>query len=137
MAVVRRDAVDRWVEGYEEAWRAPGTRRLAELFTPDVTYLPSPWGTPLHGLDALAAFWEAERAGPDEEFAMWSDVVAVDTDTAVVRVHVDYARPGAGSWRNLWVVRFAPGGRCAAFEEWPFAPRQDDGHPPGTEAPSD
>jgi hypothetical protein len=25
-------------------------------------------------------------------------------------------------------LRFAPGGRCASFEEWPFAPDGDDGH---------
>jgi len=131
MAVVRRDYVERWVRVYEEVWRTPGTARLAELFSPDVSYSPSPWADPVRGLDELALFWEAERDGADEPFAMSCEVVAVDADTAVVRVAVDYGpEPGHGpSWRDLWVVRFAAGGRCVAFEEWPFAPGQGDGHP--------
>ena len=128
MPVVRRDAVHRWLAEYEVAWRTPGTGRLAELFTPDVTYSPSPWATPVRGLDELALFWEAERDGPDEEFFMASEVVAVDGDTAVVRVDVDYGPPHGRHWHDLWVVRFAPGGRCAVFEEWPFRSGQVDGH---------
>jgi len=137
MPVVRRDAVQRWITEYEVAWRTPGTARLAELFTPDVSYRPAPWSSPVRGLDELALLWEAERAGPDEEFAMTSEVVAVDGDTAVVRVHVDYSPPDGRSWRDLWIVRFASGGRCAVFEEWPIAADQPDDHgafggtPPG------
>ena len=132
MAVVRRDHVERWTRAYEDAWRTPGTGRLAELFTAEVTYSPSPWAAPVRGLDELASFWEAERHGADEAFAMSSELVALDGDVAVVRVAVDYGEPpGSGpSWRDLWVLRFAAGGRVAAFEEWPFAPGTDDGHGP-------
>lgn len=119
-------AVAEWVEAYEALWRAPGTDLLADVFAPDVVYLPSPWARPLHGLEALAAFWETERDGPDEAFTLTSRVLAVDGDTAVVRVDVDY---GTGNrWRDLWVLTFDAEGRCASFEEWPFAPRQSDGH---------
>ncbi len=120
--------VEAWVDRYEQAWRTPSTDRLADLFAPEVTYLPSPWGRPVQGLDALATFWDSERAGADEEFTMTRSVVAVDGDTAVVRVEVEYAAPGGRRWRDLWVIRFAPDGRCAEFEEWPFAPDQADGH---------
>lgn len=112
--------------GYERAWRSPGTDALAALFTPDVSYRVSPWAEPLRGLDRLAAFWEEGRDGPDEEFTMTSEVVAVDGDVAVVRVSVEYGR--GRDWRDLWVLRYDADGRCAAFEEWPFAPSQDDGH---------
>ncbi|MFC8799271.1 hypothetical protein ACFT2C_16170 [Promicromonospora sp. NPDC057138] len=58
---------------------------------------------------------------------MAAEVVAVDGPTAVVRVSVEYG--GSGSrWRGLWVLTFDEDGRCAAFEEWPFAPGQSDGH---------
>jgi ketosteroid isomerase-like protein len=130
MPVVRRDRVTRWVELYEQAWRTPGTDRLAELFTADVLYTPSPWAAPLKGLDELALFWDAERDGADEPFTMTSEVLAVDADTAVIRVAVAYDRSPERPWRDLWVLRFAAGGRCAAFEEWPFSPDADDGHPP-------
>ena len=125
-----RRRVERWLAGYERAWRTPGAATLAELFTPDVTYLPSPWGEPVEGLDHLEAFWESERGGADETFTMAPEVLAVEMETAVVRVDVQYTSPDA-SWRNLWVIVFSTGGRCSRFEEWPFAPGQPDGHEPG------
>lgn len=123
----RADVVG-WIAGYEEAWRSPGTVRLGALFTEDATYLPSPWSRPRHGLAAIAELWEAERDGPDEAFTMQDEIVAIDTErsTAVVRLEVTYG--DGGHWRDLWVIRFAPDGRCEAFEEWPFAPDQPDGH---------
>ena len=116
-----------WVEGYERAWRSPGTDALAALFTEDASYLVSPWAEPMNGLGAIAEFWEAERDGPDEPFMMTAEVVAVDGDVAVVRAEVEYTATG-NVWRDLWVLRFSADGRCAEFEEWPFAPRQPDGH---------
>jgi ketosteroid isomerase-like protein len=124
--VVTRRAVEEWVAGYERAWRTPGVDPLASLLAADATYVASPWRPPIRGLDAIGAFWEQSREGPDEEFTMTSEVVAVDGDVAVVRVAVDYA--GGDRWRDLWVLRFGTDGRCVAFEEWPFAPRQPDGH---------
>ncbi|MCI0347013.1 MAG: nuclear transport factor 2 family protein [Chloroflexi bacterium] len=123
-----RDAVARWIEAYERAWRTAGTDGLRELFTDDVRYVPSPWRPPIEGLKQLAIFWDAGRDGPDEPFTMSSELVAVDGDSAVVRVEVEYLADGGGSWRDLWMLRFASDGRCARFEEWPFAPSQRDGH---------
>jgi ketosteroid isomerase-like protein len=128
MAGMDRDAVEAWVAGYEQAWRTPGTEGLAELFSPDVSYLPSPWAHPMVGLSRLARWWDAERDGPDEPFTMTAEVVAVDGATAVVRVEVVYLRDDPSRWRDLWILRFEADGRCAGFEEWPFAPRQADGH---------
>jgi len=119
--------VRRWVERYEQAWRSPGTDALAELFIDDATYLVSPWAEPVRGLDASRALWESERVGPDEKFTMTSEVVAVDGDVAVVRVEVEYAAT-ENRWRDLWLLRLDDQGMCVAFEEWPFAPDQPDGH---------
>ena len=126
MADMDHQAVDDWVAAYEALWRAPGTEMLAEIFAPEIVYLTSPWARPLHGLQAVAELWEAERDGPDEEFTMTSRVLAVDGATAIVRAEVDY---GDGSrWRDLWVLTFDAEGRCASFEEWPIAPRESDDH---------
>jgi SnoaL-like domain len=125
---MERAGVERWVVEYERLWRTPGVSALGDIFTADVTYRPSPWAEPIRGLDALGGFWDAERKDPDEEFTIAGEVVAVDGDTAVVRVAVDYDEPLSARWRDLWVLRFADDGRCAAFEEWPFAPDQRDGH---------
>jgi hypothetical protein len=74
--VTDRADVQLWVDGYERAWRTAGTGDIAGLFADDVTYVPSPWATPVHGLEALARFWESERDGHDEVFTMTSEVVA-------------------------------------------------------------
>jgi ketosteroid isomerase-like protein len=121
-----RAQAEAWVADYERAWRTAGTDALEELFTPDATYSPGPFEAAFVGLPAIARMWEAEREGPDEIFSMTSEVVAVEADTAVVRVEVDYGDLGRPTYRDLWVVRLDSAGRCTAFEEWPF-------WPPGTE----
>lgn len=120
--------VHQWVDSYERAWRTAGTTSLAGLFTEDVTYQASPWQPPMAGLGAVCEFWETEREGPEEEFALASEVVAVEGDTAVVAVQVEYGGPAPQQWRDLWVMKFGTDGRCLAFEEWPYAPDQPDGH---------
>ncbi len=117
-----RPAVEAWVDRYEAAWRSAGTEALAELFAEDAGYRMSPYGETAVGLGAIAGLWERERQGPDEEFEMGREVVAVEGDTAVVRVAVRY---GTGAeYRDLWILRFAADGRCREFEEWPFWPGQ-------------
>jgi hypothetical protein len=118
-----RAFADAWVARYERAWRSPGTDGLAELFTADATYQQSPFHEPVVGLANIAEMWENERDGPDEVFHMAHEVVAVDpaARVAVVRVDVEYGDPIEQEWADMWVIRFADDGRCAAFEEWPFA----------------
>jgi hypothetical protein len=120
--VTDRAAVNRWLVGYEAAWRTAGTATLGGLFTPDATYLQSPYQEPVIGLDEIARMWDREREGPDEIFTLRSEIVAVDGGTAVVRVEVAYGDPVRQEYRDLWIIRFADDGRCAAFEEWPFWP---------------
>ena len=118
--------IDGWLTRYERAWRTPGTDLLDELFADDVTYRPAPWADPVVGLAALRRFWEASRTGPDEGFAMATEVVAEQDGTSVVRVHVGY--DDGQRWRDLWIVERDEQGRCHHFEEWPFQPGQPDGH---------
>ena len=116
----RKELAD-WVERYESAWRSPGTEPLAGLFTDDATYSPAPYAEPHRGLDAIRRMWEAERT-PGEQFSMESEVVAVEGNTGVVRLRVEYRKPRSQEYRDLWVVTLDERGRCTAFEEWPFWP---------------
>ena len=116
----RRDVAD-WVAAYERAWRLPGVDALAGLFTFDAVYRQGPYDEPVVGLPAIGRMWERERSGPDEVFTMSANIVAVEQDTAVVRVDVAYGNPES-EYRDLWIVRFAADRRCREFEEWPFAP---------------
>lgn len=117
-----RAAVSGWVADYAAAWRSEGTGALAELFAPGASYRMSSYAEPVRSLDAIGELWEREREGPGEEFQMGHQVVAVDGDTAVVRVDVAYG--DGAEYRDLWILRFASDGRCREFEEWPFWPGQ-------------
>lgn len=124
MTEMTRDVVQKWLAGYEQAWRSIGTSGLAALFTSDIRYRPSPWRDPVTGVNTLGTWWEGERDEPDEGFTVGYEVLAVDGSVAVVRVEVDYASEEGnhGEWRNLWLLTFAQDGRVSAFEEWPFTP---------------
>ena len=114
-----------WIEGYERAWRIPGTDGLAQLFTEDASYMHSPYADPVSGLTAIARDWEDNRDGPDENFTMAAGILAVDGNIGVARVYVRYAADEGSEpqeYQDLWVVRFDESGRCRSFEEWPFWP---------------
>lgn len=117
-----RPAVRRWVEGYERAWRAPGTAEISTLFTTDATYLHSPYEEPVVGINDIGRMWEEEREGPNEVFTLSTEVVAVDNQTAVVRAEVRYGQPVRQEYRDLWILRLEDDGRCSWFEEWPYWP---------------
>jgi uncharacterized protein (TIGR02246 family) len=122
MMVLDHEAVEGWMAAYEAAWRAPGTAGLAALFTPDATYLQSPYEEPITGLDQIARMWDDEREGPGEVFTTTTEIVALEGATAVVRIEVHYGDPVQQEYRNLWIIRFDSTGRCRSFEEWPFWP---------------
>jgi hypothetical protein len=121
-----RGVVIDWIAQYERAWRSPGTDALEGIFAEAVSYSPSPWADPVQGMVSLRRFWDAAREGSDEGFRMSSEIVAIDGRRAVVRVSVNY--DDGQRWRDLWVLTLNDEGRCDHFEEWPFAPDQDDGH---------
>jgi hypothetical protein len=114
--------LEAWIDRYEQVWRTAGTDGLATLFADEVSYWPSPWDEPVRGLAALATFWDAQRDGPDEQFEMTSEIVAVDGGNGVVRVEVSYGN--GDRWRDIWIVQLSDDGRCNHFEEWPIAPRR-------------
>lgn len=120
--MIDRASVESWIARYERAWRVAGTESLAELFREDASYRMAPYEDAARGLETISALWERERAGPDEEFEMNAELVAVEGDTAVARIDVAYA--SGEEYRDLWIIRFAGDGRCREFEEWPYWPGQ-------------
>jgi hypothetical protein len=129
---VDRYQLRRWIDAYERAWRTPGTDALEQLFSARATYQTAPFERPHEGLAAIARMWEAEREGPDEVFAMDSEIVAVEGELGVVRVEVRYGDPVTQTYRDLWIVAFDGERRCRSFEEWPFWPPSSDGRIAGT-----
>ena len=114
-----REGAARWVGDYERAWRDDDAGAVERLFTADAAYRRSPYEPSEVGHDAIKAFW-LEDSG--RRFSMDATVLAVDHDVAVVRVDVLYNDPVQQEYRDLWILRFAPDGRVADFEEWAYWP---------------
>ena len=119
-----REAVAGWIALYEAVWRQRRPRDLERLFTDDATYRASPSAPPIRGIDAIRRWWAAET-DPADEWALSSQVLAVDGDVAVARLEVRYAAPDPRRYIDLWIMSFAPDGRCRSFEEWYWTPEFD------------
>jgi hypothetical protein len=117
------DELNRWIDSYEAIWRSG--EGVEELFTPDASYTSSPYCKPYVGYDAIKEFWKRET-GEGEEFTMDREIVAVEGDTGVVRLEVEYTAPQRRHYRDLWIVTLNADGRCTAFEEWPFWPEDSE-----------
>jgi ketosteroid isomerase-like protein len=121
---VTRDELTGWIGAYEAAWRSgEGVHRL---FTPDARYRSSPYMDPYAGIAAIEEFWKRET-DEGEEFTVDSEIVAIEGDTGVVRLEVDYTAPEQRHYRDIWIVTLGAEGLCTAFEEWPFWPPGSDG----------
>ena len=118
-----REELSRWIDAYEAAWRSG--EGVDQLFTPDARYRSSPYMEPYTGMAAIDEFWKRET-DEGEQFTVDREIVAVEGDTGVVRLEVEYTAPKYRHYRDIWIVTLDPDGRCTAFEEWPF-------WPPGTE----
>ncbi len=109
------DAVQAWLDAYVDAWRSNDPALIGALFTEEATYGYNPWDEPLRGREAIVADWIDEPDPPGSWEATYRPLL-IDGDRAVARGRTEYA-DGKTYW-NLFVLRFAPDGRCAEFVEW-------------------
>ena len=114
-----RDEVMAWVGDYEAAWRDGDLAALPRLFTENATYRRAPYEPVDVGLEAISSFWLEDD---DEVFTMTAEPVAIEGQSAVVRVEVHYGDPERQEYRDLWVMQFAEDGHFESYEEWPFWP---------------
>lgn len=107
-----------WVEGYKKAWASNEPDDIRALFTIDATYAYRPNdATAPRGHDEIVASWlESKDAPGDYTFEYW--VVSESDTVAVVQAVTDYSASGGKVYDNLWVIRFADGGRASDFTEW-------------------
>ncbi len=93
-----------WVDAYVHRWRTSDVTGVAELFSPDVRYLKSPYAEAAVGHAAVAAFWRDDLG---QTFEVSSEVVAVEGRNAVARLQVTYLAPEQQEYRDLRVMQFA------------------------------
>ena len=120
---MNRTDVQTWLDRYVEAWRANEAGPIEALFTEDAVYSYRPWESDEHtlrGRDAIVASWLEEPDAPEAWEAQY-EPYAVDGDRAVAIGWSRYAPTGDDperTYRNAYLLRFAPDGRCAEFHEF-------------------
>ena len=66
--------------------------------------------------------WDEDREDPVEVFTLATEILAVDSPTAIVRAEVRYGNPVRQEYRDLRIMQIRDDGRCSWFEEWPCWP---------------
>jgi len=107
-------AVSDWLARYVRAWNTNDPDDIAGLFTADATYRGAPYAPGLHGTAAIVADWLARQDRPGETTFTWRPV-ALTGQVAVIEGTTTYPTQ---VFRNLWVIRLDPEGRCHEFTEW-------------------
>lgn len=105
-----------WVNSYVRAWNTNDPQDIARLFTEDAKYYTAPHREPWSGRDAIIAGW-LDRKDEPGTYEFRHEVLAVAGNLGFVRGWTTYKNPPK-NYSNLWVIRFAPDGRCAEFTEW-------------------
>ena len=98
---VTRDDVQRWLDGYVDAWRSNDPEAIGALFAPDATYRFQPYGDPVVGREAIVANWLEDPDEPGSWQARY-EPYAVDGDRAVAIGESRYVQPD-GSLRDLFL----------------------------------
>ncbi|HEY7846607.1 MAG TPA: nuclear transport factor 2 family protein [Candidatus Limnocylindria bacterium] len=116
-----RDYLRDWLDRYVAAWRANEPEPIRALFTDDVRYRYQPYGdsATVRGLDALVDNW-LENPDPPDSWEAEYRPYAVDGDNAVATGWSRYLAADSKperTFRNVFLMRFAPDGRCAEFTD--------------------
>ncbi|HEX7173122.1 MAG TPA: nuclear transport factor 2 family protein [Candidatus Limnocylindria bacterium] len=115
-----RDDVQAWLDRYLAAWRANEPEQIESLFTEGATYRYHPYGADaLQGREAIVAGWLEEGDDPDAWDAHY-EPFAVDRDRAVATGWSRYTATDdepERTFHNVFLLRFAPDGRCEEFTE--------------------
>lgn len=125
---MHRDAVDRWLRAYVDAWKTYDPERIASLFADNVRYRYHPYDAPIEGRDAVVRSWlgSSDLAGASSRdepgtYDATYRAVAVDDRVAVAVGTTHYSESADSPKRvfdNCFLIHFDPEGRCTDFTEW-------------------
>jgi ketosteroid isomerase-like protein len=120
---MNRSDVQAWLDRYIEAWRSNDPGQVGALFTEDAVYRYNPYGSGkahLTGQPAIVKSW-LDQADETEGWEAEYEPYAIEGDRAVAIGFSRYLASGSEpekTYHNVFLLRFAPDGRCAAFTEY-------------------
>lgn len=122
-----RDALQRWLDRYVDAWQTYDPDRIGDLFTDDAEYLYHPSDEPVRGRDAIVRAWtEPDGAASTRDepgtYEAQYEPYAVDGERAVAvgwsRYFGDATRSTVERvYDNCFLLEFGADGRCRRFTE--------------------
>lgn len=117
-----RDAVDRWLARYVEAWRTYDRERIGALFSADAQYRYHPYDEWIRGREAIVGSWLGETRDRPGTWEAEYRTIANDGDVAVAVGTTTYLVEAGGpidrEYDNCFVLKFDAEGRCSEFTEW-------------------
>ena len=120
---MNRSELQGWLDRYVAAWHANERGPIEELFTPDVVYRFRPYEShpAARGIEAVVDAWLGEARDEPGSWEARYEPYAVDGDRGVAIGFSRYFATGdepEKTYRNAFLMRFAPDGRCAEFTEY-------------------
>jgi len=112
-------AAKKFLTLYKEAWETRNAELAASLFTRDAQYWENPFGAPIVGREAIAAYWKAATGKQDNiRFAVRSSMRV--GYTLVAEWTCAYKRQATGERRELAGMLFAEfyGEQVRMFREY-------------------
>ena len=117
------DEVQKWLDGYIEAWASNDGATIGDLFTEDAVYSYRPWENDevtVRGRDTIVSHWLRQPDDPATWEASYQPY-AVEGDRAVAVGWSRYRATGNESERtyhNAYLLEFGDDGRCSSFHEF-------------------
>ena len=135
MTSLTKDHVKAWLDGYIAAWASYDPGAIGDLFTTDAEYRFHPSDPPIIGRAAIVLAWtepSGDAASRDEP-GTWDaqyEPFAVDGERTVAvgwsRYYTDTSKSTVRDiYDNVYLLEFAPDGRCRSFTEF-FVQRPSD-----------
>jgi hypothetical protein len=106
-----------WMDGYVRAWTSNAPEEIADLFTEDAVYDPQTSSERWEGRDAIVAAWQDVGDEPGTWTFEWEPLIETSA-VSIIAGRTEYTDDEPRDFRNLWVIRLDPDGRCREFVEW-------------------
>lgn len=110
-----------WLDAYGRSWVEGDPQQVVALFAPDALYYETPFDEPLHGREAIRAYWTAGAQDAQRDVTFTYTVLSYAGGLGVAHWRAGFTRVPSGSRVQLDGILqagFDDNGRCAVFREW-------------------